>query len=126
MKVKKANKATLNHGTERRDRDGSDRARPPRDARRPLRHVLSAYKQKKKKSQNCFCQAAPIPKRDADALRARVAALRHVLRRRRINIQRRVDGVEIDVSTRRRAFDYDICPHTQVAGADRHLHGVIK
>ena len=34
---------------------------------------------RKKKSQNYFCQASPVPKRDAHALRACVATIRHVL-----------------------------------------------
>ena len=68
MQVKKANKATLARGTERRDRDGSDRARPARDARRSLRHVLSAYKQKKKVPKIAFARPLQfLVRRDAVA-----------------------------------------------------------
>ena len=97
MKAKKANKKTLTHGTERRDRDGSDRARPTRDARRRLRRVRSPIRRQNfltldKKLSSCgpvheqrATESFPEnirrlgpPRRDADALRARLAALRHL------------------------------------------------
>ena len=99
-------------------------AHVPRETRAVGYDTRGVQFEKKKKSQNCFCQAAPIPKRDADALRARVATIRHV----RLGAGSASNVALMAWRLTRRGVDSpsSILSRTQVAGAHRHLHGVIK